>query len=170
MRHISQRVDRIDRLDLIRRSGGWFGGLVSLLLLCGCGTSSEVTTSRVLRGVAVTGAGAVGAAGGAAAGTLISPGNPAATIGGAAIGGAGAAGLASLLLGPDRVAEDAAFDDGYRQGESDELKRLYWARQNLQREGDAEFGRQAYYSFAGPSELADGTQLVPHEITISIIE
>lgn len=147
------------------------GGVVLFgVSLQGCSQSPEVNTSRVLRGVALTGAGAVGAAGGAAAGTLISPGNPAATIGGAAIGGAGAAGLASVLLGPDKVAEESAFEEGYRQGESDELKRLYWMRQNMQRDGGEEYGRQSYYSFPGPTALADGTALVPHEITVSVIE
>ena len=73
--------------------------------------------------------GAVAAGAGAAAGSVIAPGKPLAAAGGAAAG----------LLGVTAVDQAASgsyqrgLDDGYLIGSSDAVKRLYWAKQALER-------------------------------------
>lgn len=125
--------------------------------------------SSLVRGAATTTAAAAGTAAGGGIGYLIDPDNPLALAGGAVIGGTTAAAATALALGEDQATKQKGFDEGYEAGQADEIKRLYWAQQRIQQQGDGE-GRRAYYTFPGVSERADGTRLVPHDVTLPIIE
>jgi hypothetical protein len=69
---------------------------------------------------------------------------------------------------PTRSINDV--ERAYQRGESDELKRLYFARNNMERAKAKDHGTMVYYTFPGPTETADGVRLVPHEITVPILE
>lgn len=136
--------------------------MVCILFFCtGCST--------FWRGAATTAAAGAGAVAGGGLGFLANPTNPMAAVGGAAIGGASSALLTSAALGEDESVKRKGYEDGYISGQADEVKRLYWAKQRLEQQGDGGSNRQ-YYTFPGRTELADGTQLVPHDVTVMIDE
>ena len=70
----------------------------------------------------------VGGTAGAAVGAAVGHGNPLVSAAGAAVG-AGAGAWASNSV---KAAYQRGLDDGYLQGSSDAVKRLYWEKQHLE--------------------------------------
>ena len=64
-----------------------------------------------------------------------------------------------------------AYVDGYQQGRSDEIKRLYWAQQRLHqpRDGQASLKR-SYYEIPVPAHVKDGVKIESHTVVTDIIE
>ena len=88
------------------------------LALPGCGSGPQGLIGEGL-----------GAGAGAGAGALLAPGKPLAAAGGAALGVAGVAAVGHSMAS----AYQQGLDDGYLIGSSDAVKRLYWAKQALER-------------------------------------
>lgn len=61
-----------------------------------------------------------------------------------------------------------AKDEGYMLGQSDAIKRHYAMLQQLEKDGDD--GRTRYYIIPGDEETEDGRVLVPHDVSIPIVE
>ncbi len=120
-------------------------------------------------GVRRTGAVAAGTAVGAGAGYGLNDHSPAATAIGAIAGGA----LTHLALGPDPDVQQAGFDAGYVQGQSDAIKRQYFLRHALEAQppaGATDAGETVYYVMPGPEVTADGRKLEPHQVAVRIVE
>ncbi len=109
------------------------------------------------------------AAGGTAAALTHGKKNSGAISAGAAVAGAGAT---ALLLGPDEEVYQGGYRDGYEMGQSEAIKRQYWMQQGMQRWGASNQTGVVtnYYTVPGPQTRADGQTLVPHEVTISVVE
>ena len=127
--------------------------LIGLLLLCGCGSLQRPLTDAAL------------GAGGAYLGNKLSHGNPLATAGGAAGG---------VLLGEGFQAlkssgEKSAYTDGYTQGRSDGVKKLYWNLQDQQRERPATDSYRLY-DITIPEHSEDGILLQPTQRVLRINE
>lgn len=138
------------------------GIMLLSLSIAGCAGPGAVRAQRATLAVA-------GATVGAMAGHLLGGGDPAATVAGAAAGG-----LAGHLLGgEDAAARQAGFEDGYVRGQGDSVKRQYWLRQALERERAAPQtagGQPVFYVLPGPERTEDGRVLVPHTVSVPVIE
>ncbi len=140
-----------------------------LILLCGAvfcsgcaSTNPRQNAQRVGGGMALA-----GAAGGALVGNAIKKGSPTAIAAGTVAGlGAGALAGAAYSNGVN-----GAYDEGYVQGQSDNIKRTWWILQNArvgnQQEGQ---GRRVFYTVPAATETEDGRKQVPHTVTVPIIE
>lgn len=64
------------------------------------------------------------------------------------------------------------FAKGYTKGVSDQVKRMYWARQEAQKTADEDLeGRTRYYNATIPQhEDSDGVIRVQREVIIPIVE
>jgi hypothetical protein len=127
--------------------------LTGLSLLCGCGSLQRPLTDAAL------------GAGGAYLGNKLSHGNPLATAGGAAGG---------VLLGEGFQAlksngEKSAYADGYTQGRSDGVKKLYWNLQDQQRERPSTDSYRLY-EVTIPEHSEDGVLLQPAKRVLRINE
>jgi hypothetical protein len=71
-------------------------------------------------------------------------------------------------LGKDK--QQQAFDLGYVRGQADQTKRHYWMLQALHRSESDQGGQLRYYSFPAHEQTEDGRKLVPHTVTIPIVE
>ncbi len=132
--------------------------LLLALLVTGCAPSAS--NSNLQRAGLAT----LGAAVGAGIGTAIKPHSTTAAL----IGGAIGAGATLLVLGPDRKAEAAGYQEGYDQASSDSIKRHYWLQQGLERYMN-NGGQTMYYTFPGPQQdSGDNTEYVPHPVTVPI--
>lgn len=130
-----------------------FPSFLALSLLCGCAGLQRPFTDAAL------------GAGGAFAGDKLSGGNPAAIAGGAAGG---------VLLGEGVHAltsrsEKTAYTDGFNQGRSDGVKRLYWNLQDQQRTKDSA-GSFRLLEVDIPEHWEDGVLVKPTKRIIRIQE
>ena len=83
----------------------------------GCATGASPGTPAV-----------IGAATGASAGAAVSHGSPLGAAAGGVVGS-----VAGLAISASKAAAyQRGLDDGYLQGSSDAVKRLYWAKQRLE--------------------------------------
>lgn len=136
------------------------GFVFLVLLLPACSSTAQRA------GIVTAGAAAAGIAGYHASGKKSEVGAAAAALG---------AGATLLALGPDRAVRQEGLDRGYELGTGDAIKRHYWLRQALQREQaqtQATGARQYYYTmeFAETQTTPDGRKLVPHSVTVPVIE
>lgn len=130
-----------------------------ILILSGCSTQ---------RGAITAGTAAITGAGGFLAEKAIG-GDTTSGIIGAGVGGLAGGVAGELLQGEDKQDAVRNFNDGYDQGTSDNIKRTYWLKQNLEKGSYAQ-GRMTYYTLPGPELTEDGMQLSPHDVTIPIME
>lgn len=135
------------------------------VLLTGCsGFSSKSTKSALATGA--------GAAGGGALGYAASDGDPLWT----AVGAGGGAVLGNMAAGYTDSEEQQAFEGGYVQGRADSIKDLYWLQQRNEKHNDAygasshDAERMRYYTVPASTVREDGTNLVPHTITVPVVE
>ena len=131
-----------------------------LIVLSACSTQ---------RGAITAGSAAIGGTGGFLAGKAIG-GDTTSGIIGAGVGGLAGGIAGELLQGEDKQDAVRNFNDGYDQGTSDNIKRTYWLKQNLEKGSYAQQGRMTYYTLPGPELTEDGMQLSPHDVTIPIME
>lgn len=77
-----------------------------------------------------------------------------------------------LNSGLDGRAVPIEFAKGYTKGVSDQVKRMYWARQEAQKTADEDLeGRTRYYNATIPQhEDSDGVIRVQREVIIPIVE
>ena len=107
-----------------------------------------------------------GAAAGAGAGYLVGR-NAQGAAAGAIVGAAGTA----LAMGEDSDAYRRGVDDGYVQGSSDAVKRLYWSKQALEaRDGAEPSGALRYYVWEEEGTTPDGRKLAPEKVAVPIYE
>lgn len=106
-----------------------------------------------------------GAAFGGMAGYLLSDKDPLMTGVGALAGAA----VTSLAQGEDKETLQKGFVKGYEKASSDSIKRHYWMLQDLQMK-DSLAGDISYYTVPAQLQKPDGTKLVPHSVTIPIVE
>ena len=91
-------------------------------------------------------------------------------MGYAVAGAAGGALLTTLALGKDKKVEQAGYQAGYQQSQSDSIKREYWLRQDRERAGDGS-GSLGYYSLPAPDDdPLSGVKRVPHQIVVPGVE
>lgn len=126
------------------------------LLLNGCGPARHGITTTV------------STAGGALAGYELTDGS----LEGAVIGGAAGAVVGETLNFLQDTSERKAFGRGYQKGRSDEVKVLYWARQDLHHKGGSEENLiRKYYQLPINSYTAvDGTKIENHTRVIEVVE
>jgi len=120
-------------------------------LLSGCTSGSQAA--------AVGLGGGLGAYAGAAAGH-------GSALASAAGGTAGAL-LVSYAESKQQQAYQAGADEGYLLGSSDAVKRLYWAKQALEKP-DGSGGHLEYFSWDGATTAADGRKLAPEKISVPV--
>jgi hypothetical protein len=77
-----------------------------------------------------------------------------------------------LNSGVDGRAVPIEFAKGYTKGVSDQVKRMYWARQEAQKTADEDLeGRTRYYNATIPQhEDSEGVIRVQREVIIPIVE
>ncbi|MBV8227967.1 MAG: hypothetical protein JO232_22570 [Verrucomicrobia bacterium] len=77
-----------------------------------------------------------------------------------------------LNSGLDGRAVPIEFAKGYTKGVSDQVKRMYWARQEAQKTADEDLeGRTRYYNATIPQhEDSEGVIRVQREVIIPIVE
>lgn len=130
---------------------------VAIGLLCialaGCSTTRRAAGTALGGGV-----------GAAATYGLIST-SPAGVATGAVVG-AIAGGMGS---GAAKAEQQELFDEGYIRGNSDAVKKHYWMRQRMEASQQSQ-AQVYYYELPGATETEDGRKLVPHTVTIPIIE
>jgi hypothetical protein len=133
---------------------------VLLIALTGCSSTAQ-------RSAIIGGSSAAGAAGGY---LLERNGSTKAKVlgaaGGALVGGA----LSTLALGDDKNVYQRGVDDGYIQASSDDAKKLYFAKQALEKKATAGTGSLRYYSFEDEGTTSDGRKLAPENVAIPIYE
>lgn len=108
----------------------------------------------------------LGSAAGAGAGYALGDEKP----GAIAAGAVGGALLTALAAGDDPAVFQKGVDEGYALGAADATKRLYFAKQALEKAEDGGETRTTYYSFPGPEETADGRKLVPNTVVVPVLE
>lgn len=88
------------------------------------------------------------------------------------IAGAGGALIGSLYDGAKRRREQEKYQEGYEAGRADAAKKYYWRIQAAQERDTAEaFGRTSFYKVSIPESYDQGgAKLVPHEVTVPIVE
>jgi len=137
--------------------------------LGGCSMTPRQASDLKRSAIVGTAAGVGGVAAGGI-GLVASGGNPVVAGVSAAAGGGGSAALATHLLGPDK----AAMREEYERGSEDALKQLYFSRNDIERQKasmkDAGAGKMSYYTVPARAESTDGTQYVPHDVTVPILE
>lgn len=132
--------------------------LTAVILLSGCATTKRA---------AITGtSAAVGAGAGYALGPSGTKGKAISTAVGAVVGGV----AGTLAQGRNDEDYQQGVDDGYTQASSDDIKRLYWAKQALEKKGTNEKGVVRYYVFEDEGTTADGRKLAPEKVAIPVFE
>lgn len=131
-----------------------------IIALSGCSTQ---------RGAITAGSAAIAGTGGFLAGKAIG-GDTTSGLIGAGVGGLVGGVAGELLQGEDKQDAVRNFNDGYDQGTSDNIKRTYWLKQNLEKGSYAQQGRMSYYTLPGPELTEDGMKLSPHNVTVPIME
>jgi hypothetical protein len=126
---------------------------------------SSCTTDDVRQSAIIGGGAAVGSAIGYAAGKGQKNQDLYAAGGGAAGAAAGA-----IIAGPNKSYGDKRFQEGYDQASSNDVKALYWMKQNLEQGSQFQGGRQTYYSLPSQDIAPDGTRYVPHQVVVPIVE
>lgn len=129
-----------------------------LMLASGCTSTSKRT--------ALLGA---GTAAGAGIGYAVSDDKAVGT----AAGAVGGALLTSIALGEDPEVFQRGLDEGYMLGSADSVKRLYWAKQDLERQRAAiGFGAGAvrYYVWEDEGMASDGRKLAPERVAVPVFE
>lgn len=83
-------------------------------------------------------------------------------------------GVKEWVEGDDyRLRGDRRYRMGYAQARSDRVKNDFWREQDRSAAaaaGQEEHGRQVYYTLPGPSEGPAGEKLVPHPVTVPVVE
>jgi hypothetical protein len=130
-----------------------------LALLAGC-TADDLRQSAIIGG---------GAAGGSAIGYAAGKGQKNQDLYAAGGGAAGAA-LGAIVAGPNKSYGDKRYQEGYDQAQSNDVKSLYWMKQDLEKGGQYQGGRQVYYALPSQDPSADGTRTVPHQVVVPIVE
>lgn len=125
------------------------------VLLSGCSSTGKRAGMTTL-----------GTALGAGAGYVATGKKAAGAAGGAIVG----AGITALAQGRDEGAYQEGVDDGYQLGSADATKRLYFAKQALEKRDGQSGERTSYYVFQGPTETADGQKLVPNTVVVPVVE
>jgi hypothetical protein len=136
--------------------------LTAVLSVVGAGCTSTSKRTAILGGGTAAGAG-IGYA-------LADDDNKAA---GTAIGAVGGALATSLALGEDREVYQRGLDEGYMLGSADSAKRLYWAKQDLERQRaniGAGNGAVRYYVWEDEGMASDGRKLAPERVAVPIYE
>jgi hypothetical protein len=93
----------------------------------------------------------------------------------------GGALLTSLALGEDTELAQRKLDEGYMLGSADAAKRLYWAKQDIERQkaelaasnaygGTAGGGSVRYYVWEDEGLASDGRKLAPERVAVPIYE
>ena len=130
-----------------------------LAVLAGC-TSDDLRQAAIIGG---------GAAGGGAVGNALGEGKKNQALyaaGGSAVG----AGIGAVVAGPNKSYGDKRYQEGYNQAQSNDVKSLYWMKQDLEKGSQYEGGRQVYYSLPSQDPAPDGTKTVPHQVVVPIVE
>jgi hypothetical protein len=143
---------------MIRRFLG-FASIVGVAALAGCTTSG-------LQQAAIVGG---GAAGGAAIGNSLGQGQKNQALYAAGGGAAGAA-VGAFVAGPNKSYGDKRYQEGYDQAQSNDVKALYWMKQDLEKGNQDQGGRQVYYALPSQDSAPDGTKYVPHQVVVPIVE
>jgi hypothetical protein len=137
-----------------------FLALASLFaVLAGC-TTDDLRQAAIIGG---------GAAGGAAIGNSLGQGKKNQALYAAGGGAAGAA-VGAIVAGPNKDYGNRRFQEGYDQAQSDDVKSLYWMKQDLERGSQYQGGRQVYYALPSQDPAPDGTRTVPHKVVVPIVE
>lgn len=92
---------------------------------------------------------------------------------GTAAGAVGGALLTSVALGEDPEVYQRGVDEGYMLGSADSAKRLYWAKQDLERQraaAGAGSGGVRYYVWEDEGIASDGRKLAPERVAVPIFE
>mgnify|MGYP002635056479 CR=1 FL=1 len=127
--------------------------LVSLLLPC-------LASCSMVRNLGLAGMGAY-------AGSELDEGG----AGGAMLGAAAGVATGALLDHWEDKQTRTAYVDGYQQGRSDEVKRLYWAQQSLHQQQEAQPAlKRSYYEIPVPAHIKDGVKIEAHTVVTDIIE
>jgi len=134
--------------------------LVLAISASGCATAKRT---------AITGLGTVA---GAAAGYAIAPDSTKAKAIGTAAGALVGAAAATVAQGRSDEDYQQGVDDGYNQASSDDVKRLYWAKQALEKKGQSrdDNGVVRYYIFEDEGTTKDGRKLAPEKVAIEVYE
>lgn len=73
------------------------------------------------------------------------------------------------FVSPNPKTLQQGFNAGYIRGSSDAIKRQYWVLQSLN-ENANQTSKISYYSVPVSEVTPDGRQVVPHAITVPIVE
>lgn len=134
----------------------------AVLLVAGSGCSSTAKRTAIMTG---------GTAAGAGIGYAVADDDHKAA--GTAIGAVGGALATSIALGEDREVYQRGLDEGYMLGSADSVKRLYWAKQDLERQrasvGSGN-GTVRYYVWEDEGMASDGRKLAPERVAVPIYE
>lgn len=133
------------------------GALAALLSSC---TTDDLRQAAIIGG---------GAAGGSAIGYAAGKGQKNQDLYAAGGGAAGAA-AGAIIAGPNKAYGDRRYQEGYDQASSNDVKSLYWMKQNLEQGSQTQGGRQTYYSLPSQDIAPDGTRYVPHQVVVPIVE
>jgi hypothetical protein len=137
-----------------------FLALASVIaILAGCSADD-------LRQTAIIGG---GGAGGAAIGDAIGHGKKNEGLY-AAGGGAVGAGIGAIVAGPNKEYGNRRYQEGYDQASTNDVKSLYWMKQDLEKGSQYQGGRQVYYALPSQDPSPDGTKTVPHKVVVPIVE
>jgi hypothetical protein len=135
-----------------------------LFILSACGVSHSTARRASLVGL--------GTAAGAGAGAVLGDNKPLPIAGGAVAGAA----IGNLALGDDSEARREGFDEGYVQGQSDSIKRLYFLRHEEERrplKTEQKEGRIVHY-VVPPVPEEEGSSKAgekkPESVTVRVVE
>jgi hypothetical protein len=143
---------------MIRRFLG-LASVAGVVTLAGC-TTDDLRQTAIIGG---------GAAAGAAAGNSLGQGKQNQALYAAGGGAAGAA-VGAIVAGPNKSYGDRRYQEGYDQASSNDVKALYWMKQDLEKGNQYEGGRQVYYGLPSQDLAPDGTKYVPHQVVVPIVE
>jgi hypothetical protein len=143
---------------MIRRFLG-LASVAGVVTLAGC-TTDDLRQTAIIGG---------GAAAGAAAGNSLGQGKQNQALYAAGGGAAGAA-VGAIVAGPGKTYGDRRYQEGYDQASSNDVKALYWMKQDLEKGNQYEGGRQVYYGLPSQDLAPDGTKYVPHQVVVPIVE
>lgn len=143
---------------MIRRFLG-LASVAGVVTLAGC-TTDDLRQTAIIGG---------GAAAGAAAGNSLGQGKQNQALYAAGGGAAGAA-VGAIVAGPNKSYGDRRYQEGYDQASSNDVKALYWMKQDLEKGNQYEGGRQVYYGLPSQDLAPDGSKYVPHQVVVPIVE
>ena len=129
------------------------------VVIAGC-TTDDLRQAAIIGG---------SAAGGGAIGNALGEGKKNQALyaaGGSAVG----AGIGAVVAGPNKSYGDKRYQEGYDQAQSNDVKSLYWMKQDLEKGSQYQAGRQVYYALPSQDPAPDGTKTVPHQVVVPIVE